>query len=171
MIKGKNQYAVHTEFVNRPLLLSKYLTCERLLSQWLKNLEKNERSQYLIQMFTLSLFQDKCTKIYKVFLLCLFELLVVKNEVILEIKTAHGKKIKASELFFLPTLKSSKKHVIFLHFVNIHIISPTKLTFVINLGLRQSSTTRKTICQLFTPLQYIYFSKTVYGSCTIYFLK
>ena len=130
------QYILMTtfEFVNRLLLLSKYLTCERLLSHQVKNFEKKERrQQYLIQMFTLSAFQDKCTYIYVLFLLCLLELFVVKNEVKPEKENSIWKKIKASELFFLPTLKSSKKYVIFLQFVNIYIISPTKQNFVMNL--------------------------------------
>ena len=82
------------EFVNRLLLFSKYLTCERLLSHQVKKRKKNERRQYLIQMFTLTAFQDKCTYIYVVFLSCLLELLVVKNEVKLKKKTAHVKKKK-----------------------------------------------------------------------------
>ena len=74
------QYILMTtfEFVNRLLLLSKYLTCERLLSHRVKTLKKNERRQYLLQMFMLTAFQDKCTYMYVVFLLCLLELLVVK---------------------------------------------------------------------------------------------
>ena len=49
------------EFVNRFLVLCKYLTCERLHHS-LKTLKKwEEAMQYLIQMFTLSAFQDKPT--------------------------------------------------------------------------------------------------------------
>ena len=90
------QYILMTtfEFVNGLLLLSKYLTCERLLSHQVKNLEKNERrQQYLIQMFTLSAFQDKCTYIYIVFLLCLLDLLALKNDVKFE-KKRHMEKTK-----------------------------------------------------------------------------
>ena len=58
------------------------------------------------------------TSILIVFLLCLLELLVVKNEVKLEKKKRHMEKIKASEIFIL-----AKKHV-FLQFVNKYIISP-----------------------------------------------
>ena len=47
-------------------------------------------------MFTLSAFQDKSAySIFPVFL----QLLVIKNEVKLERKTAYGKKIKANGLF------------------------------------------------------------------------
>ena len=62
--------------------------------------------------------------------LYLLDLLVVKNEVKLEKKTAYGKKIKAIELF---SGNTSKKHVLFLQFVNIYIISPTKQNFAMNL--------------------------------------
>ena len=56
----------------------------------------------------------------------MFVIYVVKNVVKLE-KKQHMGKIKAGEL------KSSKKHVIFLQFVNIYIISPTTQNFVMNL--------------------------------------
>ena len=49
-------------------------------------------------MFMLPAFLDKCTYIYIVFLLCVLELLVVKNEVKLE-KKQHMEKIMARELF------------------------------------------------------------------------
>ena len=38
-------------FFNGFLVLCKHLTCERLLSHQVKNLEKNERRQYLVLMF------------------------------------------------------------------------------------------------------------------------
>ena len=57
----------------------------------------------------------------------MFVIYVVKNEAKLEKKKQPMEKIKASEL------KSSKKHVMFLQFVNIYIISPTKQNFVMNL--------------------------------------
>ena len=77
-------------------------------------------------MFTLSAFQDRPSYLYIAYL-CLLELLVVKNYVKLEKKKQHLEKIKASGLFL------AKKHVIFLQFVNIYIISPTKQNFVMNL--------------------------------------
>ena len=107
------------------------------------------------------LFHQNCKQcfhsIHNASSLCLLELLVVKNEVKLE-KKQHIENIKASEVFFLAKPKSSKKkHVIFLQFVNIYIISPTTQNFIINLQRHQSSTIRKIICRLFTPLRYIYF--------------
>ena len=77
------------EFINRSLALCIYLTSERLLSHHSLKAIKNGRRQYLMQMFMLSAFQDRST-LYIVYL-CLLELLVVKNYVELEKKTASGK--------------------------------------------------------------------------------
>ena len=55
---------------------------------------------------------------------------MVKNEVTFEKKNSIWKKIKASELFYG---KTSKKHVLFLQFVNMYIISLTKQNFAMNL--------------------------------------
>ena len=84
------------EFVNKFLVLCKYLTCERLLShhslKTLKNMREGNISYRCLR------FLHSKTSVLIVFLLCLLELLVVKNKVKLEKKTAY-RKIKVSELF------------------------------------------------------------------------
>ena len=76
------------EFINRSLLLCKYLTSERLLSHHsLKTLKMGGGN---ISYKCLRFLHSK-TCLLKV-LLCLLELLVVKNYVKREKKTASGKK-------------------------------------------------------------------------------
>ena len=77
------------EFINRSLLLCKYLTSERLLSHnSLKTLKKWEEAISPTNVYTFCI--PRQAYLYIVYL-CLLELLVVKNYVKLEKKTASGK--------------------------------------------------------------------------------
>ena len=77
------------EFINRSLVLCKYLTSERLLSYHsLKTLKKWEEAISHTNVYAFCI--PRQAYLYIVYL-CLLELLVVKNYVKLEKKTASGK--------------------------------------------------------------------------------
>ena len=80
------------ELVNRFLVLCKYLTCKMLLFHHsLKTLKKWEEAIYHTDVYAFCIPRQVC--VFIVLLLCLLELLVVKNEVKLE-KKQHVEKNK-----------------------------------------------------------------------------